>query len=262
MFIHPTHIKAIRTPAVFSPAGPPSSPPRENRFGPPSARAWRKYYADARGLYRIYNAAEYRFYRSNSLPLVTGSPFATNGTLPHTPATTFANGTWYVGVTYFNGVIESGFFPIGANGEPYVRIDVAGGVGIGSPPAGPLFWFLRAAPAGAARIIGAYFETGALRADQWAINYEIDPASPAAGAPIQTVAMPPTGMAVLDTLLSYAHTPGAPVTLNVRLQTRRDDGGTWRYSENSTVQSIECDETGPTQSLTLESWPGTLPVEE
>lgn len=216
-----------------------------------------KYYHDGRGLYRVFNAATYRFYRSNSAPPVEGdSPFATNATLPHTPADTYANGLWWLSVSYFNGVIDSGFLPLGPAGETYLRLRVLAGYEFNVPPNGPLDWRLEARASGVVRVVGVYWQGDALRATQWAIAYTTDGSSPPAGTPDETVTMPTGGLAVLAYDL-----PGQAngTTVKVRLQTRRQDGPTWWYSEGSTVKTRTADAAGPTVPLDLEAWPGRLP---
>ena len=213
---------------------------------------------DARGLYRVFNAAEYRFYRDNAAPPVEGDvPFATSATLPHTPADVFADATWYLSVSYFNGVIDSGFLPLGPAGETYLRLDLADGEESGSPPAGPTDWRLALDAAGVVRVVGFYWESGSLRADQWALAYTTDGGAPAADAPDVTATMA-AGLAILDYAL-----PGQAdgTTVKVRLQTRRDDDGDWVYSEDSVVKTITADAAGPTAPLDAQRWAGALPEE-
>jgi len=225
-----------------------------------------------RGKYRVFGAAEYRFYRSNTGPPDEGdTPFATHATLPHEPADAFADGTWYLSVSYFNGVIDSGFLPLGPAGETYLRLDLSGGAETGSPPAAPQDWRIeqRAATGAtlaqlslpqfgamtlaefgalaiqgvAARVLAFYYQSDAtLRAEQWAIAYTTNGSDPPADTPDVTVEMPAGGLAVL----SYDLPPVADgTTVKVRLQTRRQDGS-WVYSENSTIQTITADASGPT----------------
>jgi len=213
---------------------------------------------DARGLYRVFNAAEYRFYRSNAAPPVEGDvPFATSAALPHTPADVYADGTWYLSASYFNGVIDSGFLPLGPAGETYLRLDLADGEESGSPPAGPTDWRLALDAAGVVRVVGFYWESGSLRADQWALAYTTDGGAPAADAPDVTATMA-AGLAILDYAL-----PGQAdgTTVKVRLQTRRDDDGDWVYSEDSVVKTITADAAGPTAPLDAQRWAGALPEE-
>ena len=209
--------------------------------------------------YRVATTAEYRFYRSNvGPPLESDSPFATNATLPFTPTSTFADGTWYVSVNYFSGILLSGFLPLGPNGETYLRLDISGGTVLLAPPDGPIVWELEQRAGGVIRIKAYYRQDGSLRATEWAITYTTDgstPGTPPAVSPTVTVAMPSSGLAVLEYDLP-AQANGT--TVKVRLQTRRNDG-TWRYSENSVVLTMLADSLGPTAALSIQSWRGKLP---
>ena len=212
-----------------------------------------KYYFDARGKYRVFNAAEYRFYRDNSAPPAEDdSPFATNATLPHEPADVYADGTWHVSVSYFNGVIDSGFLPIGAKGETYLRLDLAAGVETGSPPTAPGDARIENIGGGVVRILAYLVDTAADRAEQWAIAYSTDGSTPAADAPDVTQAIGDDTLAILDYDLP-AQSNGT--TVKVRLQTRRLDGS-WVYSEGSTVLTITADAAGPSAPPAGENWPG------
>jgi len=221
-----------------------------------------RYYHDARGLYRVFNAAGYRFYRSNSgPPAESDTPFATNATLPHEPTDTYADGTWYLSVSYFNGVLDSGFLPLGPHGETYLRLDIAAGAASGSPPMGPNDWRLEAQAAGVVRVLGVYFESGDDRADEWAIAYTTNGSTPPADTPDVTQTMA-GGLAVLAYDL-----PGQShgTTVKVRLQTRRNDGTAeapdWVYSAASTVLTLSADATGPSAPPSAADWPGQLPEE-
>ena len=200
------------------------------------------YQTDARGRYRVFNSAVYRFYRSSTAPPEEGDePFATNATLPYTPADTYADGTWYLSMSRFNGIYDSGFLPLGPTGETYLRLDLSGGVEVNSPPAGPLQWHIENTGGGVVRIIAVYLESGTLRAEQWAIGRTFDGSTPAADTPDETVTMPTSGLAVLQHDLA-AQADGT--TVNVRLQTRRFDSS-YIYSEDSEVKTITADALGP-----------------
>jgi len=200
------------------------------------------YSFEARGRYRIFNAAEYRFYRSNSAPPVEGdTPFATNATLPYEPADTYADGTWYLSASYFNGIYDSGFLPLGAMGETYLRLDLAAGVETAAPPAGPLHWQLQNVGGGVVRIVGLYAEATGDRAGQWSIAYTVNGSTPPTDTPDVTQNMPAEGLAVLSYDLP-AQANGT--TVKVRLQTRRFDIA-YIYSENSEVQTATADAAGP-----------------
>ena len=201
------------------------------------------YLTDASGKYRVFNAAEYRFYRSNSTPPVEGDePFATNATLPHEPADTYADGTWYLSVSYYNGIYDSGFLPVGPLGETYLRLDLAAGVETTSPPAGPLSWHIENVGSGVVRIIAIYLQGGNLRASQWAAAYTTNGSTPATDTPDVTQDMETDGLAVLSYDLPGQ---GDGATVKVRLQTRRFDDPSYVYSEDSEVQTITADAAGP-----------------
>lgn len=220
-----------------------------------------RFYGSFVGTYRLEGTAQYRFYRSNvAPPLETDTPYATSASLPSTPANTFANGTWYISVAFFNGILSSGFLPLGPNGETYIRLEISGGVVLGNLPNGPIGAMLELRPGGVVRVRAFYFQTDALRATEWAITYTTNgatPGTPPAVSPtIGTAMVPAGGAAVLEYDLP-AQADGT--TVKVRLQARRNDSGTWRYSENSTVMSIVVDAAGPTAPLVLQNWPGRLP---
>jgi len=200
-----------------------------------------KYRRTLDGLYRVFNDAEYRFYRSNSgPPAETDTPFATSATLPATPTDTFAPGTWYLSVSYFNGVVDSGFLVLGNRGETWRRLDIeAGGSEIQEPPAPPASWRLEQRSGGVVRVVGVYFQGGTLKATEWAITYTTDgstPGAPPAVSPDVTVAFNSDNSAIV--VLNYDLPAQAKTaTVKVRLQVRRNDGGDWLYSEGSDVKS-------------------------
>ena len=217
-----------------------------------------KHYLDARGLYRVFNAAAYRFYRSNVAPPVEGdTPFDTNPTLPFEPSAAFADGTWWLSMSYFNGVIDSGFRPVGPRSETARRIDISGGKLVTSPPLGPDDWRLELLTGGVVRIVAYYGESGTQRATEWGIAFTTDLSIPAADAPDIVIPIEAGGVAVLSHLL-----PAQPdlTTVQVRLQTRRDDNGSFVYSENSVVKQLTVDTSGPAAVLDLRKF--TEPVSE
>lgn len=212
-----------------------------------------KHFLDARGLYRVFNAAEYRFYRSNSAPPVEGdAPFDTNATLPYEPSAPFADGTWWLSMSYFNGVIDSGFRSVGPRSETARRIDISGGKLINSPPFGPEDWRLELLTGGVVRIVAYYGESGTKRATEWAIAFTPDGSDPAADSPDIVVPIEAGGVAILSHRL-----PAQPDTtvVKVRLRTRRKDNGSFIYSQNSLVQQLIVDTNGPAAVLDLRKFP-------
>jgi len=245
-----------------------AKPPARRRRPRPSylsnPAAWRgKHYHDGRGLYRVFNSAAYRFYRSRYRPpKETDSPWATASSLPSTPADVFGDGTWYLSVSYYNGVLDSGFLPLGPAGETYVRLEIVDGAERSNPPAGPTHWRLEQRASGVIRVHAVYLQdpTAALRADQWAIGYTIDGSAPDTNDPDLTQAIGTDWLSILVYDL-----PGQAngTTVTVRLQTRRNDGSDvspdWVYSIDSTTRQATADAVGPSTPLALEPWPGLIP---
>ena len=222
------------------------------------------YFLDARGLYRIFNAAEYWIHFSEvAPPSEADAADETNATLPYTTTETWAGTTTiYFSVQWFNGCIASGFLPVGPNGEYYLRLDLVDGAEIGSPPKGPIDWQLEVRAGGVVRVHGIVYVTDeAADPDTWAIAYTADGEDPAEDDPDFTQALRyPLGMEVLAYDLP-AQAEGT--TVKVRLQTRRNDGDDetpdYSYSEDSTVQSAVAEVTGPDEPLELRTWAGAIP---
>ncbi len=230
--------------------------PEKPRSSVIDSSAWRiRFYLELRGRHRIFNTAEYRAYRhSTRPPLESDTPYDTNPTLPFTPTDTFANGTWWLSLTRFNGIVESGFLPLGPSGEAYKRLDITSGSEVLSPPNQPLSWRIVATAGGYVRILATYRQDDSLRATQWAIAYATGAGSPATDNPDETATMRTAGLSILDYEIGpYSHLQ----LVKVRLQTRRNDG-TWQYSENSTVLSLNADTEGPTVPPGGAYWPGNL----
>lgn len=225
------------------------------RVGPRMIDYGRRY-GGARGLYRIFNPALYQFYKSNvGPPNETDIAFATSATLPATPANTYADGTWYLSAQYFNGVLSSGFLPLGKHGETYVLLEIAGGVSTGTRPSGPTNAALEVRAGGVIRINAFYLASadGANAADTWSISYTTNGTTPANDSPTITKAMTKGPLQVLAFDLP-AQADGT--TVKVQLQTRRS--GTV-YSLPSTVLIAVADATGPTVPVGGDDWAGALP---
>lgn len=215
---------------------------------------------DARGQYRVFNAAEYRYRWNNArAPSLIDPIDETKATLDLTTAATFADGIWRFAVTFFNGIYDSGFLPVGPFGEPYLILTIDGGVVIGNPPQKPDSWSLRVvgnnpASTGVVWVDGFYTELGALRADEWYVEFSTDQVSwtPA------TQAVPAIGVAVLRKDIPSSWSDGAEVFVRVRM--RRDDSGTWIYSDGiDDVRSIIVNGEGPTAPLGGDQFTAPLP---
>lgn len=209
--------------------------------------------ASARGLYRIFNAAGFRFYRSSTPPAPGDTPFATSATLPYQPSTTFADGTWYLSVSYFNGVLDSGFLPLGPRGETYLALTLSGGAVAATLPSSPLSVQLLQIAGGIPQVIALYSPAadGTNAADTWSIGYTTDGTTPASNTPTATQAMRGSNLALLAYSLP-AQSNGTVVKL--QLQTRR--GAV--YSTPGAVLSLTINTTAPASPAGLQSWPGQV----
>lgn len=225
------------------------------------AATYLRYYVDARGLYRVFNAAEYRFYWGATPPAEGDTPDDTAASLPHTPSETFADGTWYLSVSYFNGVLDSGFIPVGPNGETYLTVTIASGAAVTSPPLGPQEWHLEQR-AGVVRVVGLLWASGDTQPDEWSIGYTTNGTTPTEDVTTASTTLAQDSLAIISYDLP-AQANGT--TVKVRLQTRRNDGTeaspAWVYSDGSTVKTITVDATGPTTPLAGDTWAGSLPEE-
>lgn len=227
------------------------------RTSSPHMIDWARRTAAGRGLYRIFNGAEYRFYRTDGAPPAEGdAPLESNPTLPHTTAATFADGDWYLSVDFFNGVLSSGFLVLGTNGETWVRLPLSGGADAGVPPQAPQDVRLGVEAGGVVRVFALYLEVGSLRADEFAIAFTTDGSPPPVDTPDLTQAIPAgAGLAVLELALPAQ----ADSTLvRVRVQVRRT-GTPDVYSEGSSILDATADAVGPSAPLGGEAWPGSLP---
>lgn len=216
-------------------------------------------YSAARSLYRIFNAAGYSFYRSTTgPPLETSSPFATSATLPDTPSNTFADGVWYLSASYFNGVLSSGFLPLGPQGQTYLLLELSGGTAVGARPSGPSAINLQVRAGGVIRINAFYLSTPdgpTNAANTWAIAYTTDGSTPPINTPSLTQAMT---LGALQILAYDLPAQATGTTVTVQLQTRRGGAG-GVYSFPSVPAAAIADATGPSQPLALSAWVGGLP---
>lgn len=218
-----------------------------------SAASWRTRFAQAhRGLFRVFDDPEYRFHANDGVAPAEGdSPADIALTLPRETGP-YADGSWLCSMSYFNGVIDSGFLPVGPAGETYLRLDVASGAEVGSPPRAPSDVRLEVRAGGVIRVIGRYLEFGSLRATAWAIAYTTDGSTPAESTPDVTVSLSAGGMAVLSYDLPAA---SHGTTVKVRVQTQRGTA----YSEGSTVLTATADAQGPAAIEGGQRWIGRLP---
>lgn len=225
--------------------------PEEAIFISPPRPDYARRAASARGLYRIFNGEEYRFYRSNSVPpTLLDVPFASSQTLPYTPTDTYADGTWLLSMTYFNGVLESGFFPIGVNGQTYKTIEISSGAALDTRPSAPTNVTLAQLSGGVVRVSAVYnaLVDGTNAATEWSISYTVN------SAHFATVILPINNAPF--SILAYnliAQSTGDIV--EVTLEVRR--GSTYNLTSIPVSITIQAD--GPTAPIGISSWVGNLP---
>jgi len=205
-----------------------------------------------RGCYRIFNAAAYRFFRSNSaVPQEDDTPFASSASLPATPADTFADGTWKVSVAYFNGCLQSGFYPV-EDGLTYFTLEISGGTQQ-DPPPGPTMLDVVHVGGGVVEVRGVFVvpdsETYA-----WAIAYTTNGSDPAEDSPDVTIVI--VGRSS-DMIAYQLPAQAAGTTVKVRVQIRRWDDPAWTYSDDSEIYTITI-EAGPAAVTSADSMTGRL----
>jgi len=224
------------------PPEPPAAPP--SRYLQPviQGEAVQRRQIDIRGVYRIFNASAVRFRRGATPPAEGDTPYAEASGLPATPTNTFANGTWYVAASRFNGCLDSGFARLDSSDRTTIRLDVSDDGGVRAAPDGPGTFYLEVQAGGVVRVCAVYRQTGDLRATQWAITYTTNGATPGEDAPDLTRGIISSGPSVLLYDLP-AQEDGTVV--KVRLQTRRNDGTDgdplWVYSDGSVVLTATAD---------------------
>jgi len=197
----------------------------------------KRLYGSMSGRYRVFNDAEYRFFRSNSaVPQEDDTPFATASSLPDTPTTTFADGTWRVSAAYFNGCLQSGFYPI-ENGKTYATIVISSGTEQ-NPPPGPHILDVRQVTDGVVQIRGMYVIPDNTETYAWAIAYTTNGSTPAEDSPTITQSM---GTGNVDYLVYNLPSQAAGTTVKVRVQVRRYDDPAWTYSDDSEVHTVVVD---------------------
>lgn len=176
----------------------------------------------ARGSYRVQNAREFRFRRKlgGGEPLMSETPFATNASLPHEPAETFADGDWKTGVSEFSGLLESGM-------RDTKRIIVVSGAADPIPPSVQYGERLVVLAGGVVRVEAEYYGVpdGSDAADEWAVWFTTDGSAPGSGAPDHVIAMAGTvgGLATLSLELP-AQSGGTTVKAVVRTRRTSTDG--------------------------------------
>lgn len=208
-----------------------------------------------RGLYRIFNSQEYRFYRGATPPVEGDSPYATASSLPSQPATVFADGTWYLSMSYFDGILDSGFLPVGPRGETYLTLTVASGSEQPQLPGAPYGVALKLLAGGIIQVVGFYgaLADGDNAATAWSIAFTTDGTSPtpppATPGPTDATFLSMTGSALQ--ILSYrlpAQVIGTVVKVLVQVARQLEDDS-FVYSAAGEVLSLTVNNNGPSAPL-------------
>lgn len=242
----PTEAGSLRAAPARTVTRPP--PPARARVIRPGSGV-RRHGAELRGAWRIFAAATYRLYRRLGSPPEPGdTPWATSATLPTTPGDTFADGTWYLAVSYYNGVLDSGFLPIGPRGEPYRILVVDTAAEAPAPPQPPVDVRLEQRGGGVVRVTALYAEVGPNRADQWVVAWG---GGPVVWANTAVVAMPASGLAILE--FDISGLADAEV-LNLLVTTQRS--GDSAVSVNTAVLTVTVDASGPSAVPDVRRWRG------
>lgn len=233
---------------IHSPA-PRSRRRRRLRGASPPPVGISRHYLAGRGKWRRVAAPEYRFFRDNSAPpAIDDTPFDSNPTLPYTPADTYADGTWYISMAYFNGVFLSDFFPVGPNDETYYTLVISAGDEVANGPNAPYKTSLAPLAAGVVRACG-FNRVSRGDGTHWAVSYTVDGSTPPADAHdyIEEIT------ADLTTVFRYdlpAQSEGT--TVKARIMLARNDGTegspVWFYSDADVLTATAIVD-GPTQPL-------------
>lgn len=229
-------------------------------FGP--RRDWGRRENKAIVRYRVFNSAEYRIYINTSAPPQPGdTPTLTTASLPYEdPGTTFvAPNKYYISMSYFNGVYDSGFYPIGPAGESYLILDLSvTPVVTTSRPLNPQYAtaFIRYDVYGTfiATLQATYFEEGDNRATEFAAWYSYSGyPSDGESSPDYTATIDDNGIAVME----WSGVTGSvyPATAYFRVKTRRliaED--TYVYSKTGVLASCTADASAVTGNV-IQAWP-------
>lgn len=209
-------------------------------------------------LSRITEPAEYRIWRTVGSPPDPGSDpvHATPAALPTTDGP-LGSIDYFYAVSYYNGVLDSGLLPIGADGRTWVRVNLDPLVGaIDGPPPDPLDVRLEARPGGVVRV-HALWSGARDGTERWVVTYTDDGSTPL-GAPfwVPTIQQSFGGasLAVLEADLP-ASADGSTVRALVQVQS-----GTGLLSYSPGVEaSVVADAAAPSSSLAGAPWPGQSP---
>jgi hypothetical protein len=204
------------------------------------------YHGAFRGALRIYNTAEYRFYRTDdgSAPDPdSDAPYATASSLPATPAVDFADGTWNVTVTYFNGVLESSPLAIGPAGETYLTLVIDSGEETEAAPNGPITWRINEEVAagttdGTLSVIAMLYVDTDAPADEVGVWVATGASVPSGdGAPDYSTSVPSNSMGVVSIVVPMTdYALGTTVNVGVRVGWTPDGGSRlWSDLELSAI---------------------------
>ena len=154
-------------------------------------------------------------------------------------------------MSYFNGIYDSGFLPIGPRGESYLTLSVSGGSAAAAPPSPPQTLDLAESAAGVVKVTAVAARGSGSPPSQWYLSYTVNGGAPS----VLTYRYSSGALAVLAATLP-SQTPGSVVA--VTLRTRRNDGTTetpfWTYSTPLSA-SITLAAGGPSAPIDAEAFP-------
>lgn len=224
-------------------------------IAPPLGRA--RYRQRWIGLWRAFNAAGYRVYWQHGSPPSAGdAPVAVGPTLPIHISGPIADGVWYLSVSWFNGVLDSGFLPIGPAGETWLRFDFDRGAPSATPPRAPISARGELLPDMGWKIHAVYAEDGPDRADEWVIYTLVD--TDPNGDPLtgnrETIPMASGGVGILSFTPAIPAATGGEYAIAL-VRTAR--GGV--ESENTAAIVLAGDDAGPDAPVGYTQWSGAAP---
>lgn len=229
-------------------------------------------YFSFRGRYRVAGTPVHRFKYDTSPITEDTADDETNATLDGYESTATFTGTdeFYIGVTKYNGFLDSGLGAVGSNSELYRTLRLVSDAVKPLLPYGPTGWRLEDRGGGIVAVRAVFNQpvvevtdgSSDERPGQWVIAYTTDGSTPATDTPDEYPDLKGTMAVYLDHEIDFSGQSHGD-TIKIRLQTRRNDGTSgspvWAYSANSSVLTLILDKTGPDAPPGGDTWAGSIP---